>query len=689
MKDAASTRRWAALLLGIVCLLVVLAGVGPGILKRFSVPVTRALGGADLSIGPNLGTAFIVDLSPLRLAHMADSSEFGARSRLELLEDGHPLPGHQLHDHIRNGGAGFSHWGQSLYFSSSDRTSPLTNGRRYEIRYPDTGHPALEIAARRCFHAALIVLLALALFVAAAPAQPLAVALSGRAATRTLGAALACALLAGVYETRGSYAITPDSDSYLAPPALSSRPPAYYGLITLASSPSAVRTTATALARAGLANSNQQGDVRHPIVRVVLAQQLMLVCALLLLFAVIAGLTTPIFAAALTLGVGFSGAKEPLDWVWHAPTISVVAAVLALAFFFCKKPDRVFRRLLILVLAAWLARPVIRLLFTANLVPAQLNFLMSETLAMAAHLAAAAGLVAWLVRRQSRWLLLAMGAAALAYLTRPASVFALAAVSLAAVLPFFASPRPPWSRTLLAGAMGGLLLLIPVLIKLSSRQPSAATSTLPWAIASFAVAVAEPGDSPHIADPGVQSLLVACLAARDRARVEVSAPSDLPYSPEIYRLGYYMYQIVLPISQRLAADRFPSDILAQSREQTRLLRALSRSVLPVHAPELFRIFWGSFAFMTGPQSRLSSLQPLWLTLAGAAFLAALLRDRLALAGLVLCTAHLLHLVVICMFDQPLERYVFSTEHLVVIGVALVVWSAVIRASSPRPGIPTP
>ncbi len=58
------------------------------------------------------------------------------RSRVVLLEDGTPLgEAHALHDDIRKIGNGrYSHWGETLFFSTSDNTDPNTNGRQYEVR---------------------------------------------------------------------------------------------------------------------------------------------------------------------------------------------------------------------------------------------------------------------------------------------------------------------------------------------------------------------------------------------------------------------------------------------------------------------------------------------------------------------------------------------------------------------------
>ncbi|WP_395803598.1 polysaccharide lyase family 1 protein [Daejeonella sp.] len=62
-----------------------------------------------------------------------DSESSPTSSTLKLFENGKELgPAHTSHKDIRVYGKGrFSHWGNSLYFSSSDNTDPRKNGRRY------------------------------------------------------------------------------------------------------------------------------------------------------------------------------------------------------------------------------------------------------------------------------------------------------------------------------------------------------------------------------------------------------------------------------------------------------------------------------------------------------------------------------------------------------------------------------
>jgi hypothetical protein len=63
----------------------------------------------------------------------ADSVNEGTKSKLVIYENGKPLgPAHSMHDDIRTKGKGrFSHWLDTLYFSTSDNSDPNTNGKKY------------------------------------------------------------------------------------------------------------------------------------------------------------------------------------------------------------------------------------------------------------------------------------------------------------------------------------------------------------------------------------------------------------------------------------------------------------------------------------------------------------------------------------------------------------------------------
>jgi len=102
----------------------------PWVVLRGAVNLVRPRARAELSeIQPELGRCWTARVSPWI------PDDFSGASTLLLLEDGRPLgPGHSLHDDIRQLGDGrYSHWGRSIFFSTSDGSDPRHNGRRYSI----------------------------------------------------------------------------------------------------------------------------------------------------------------------------------------------------------------------------------------------------------------------------------------------------------------------------------------------------------------------------------------------------------------------------------------------------------------------------------------------------------------------------------------------------------------------------
>ena len=79
------------------------------------------------------GFTYVVRVPQLQGA--SDDGDHPDRSPWVLLEDGTPLgPPHSLHEPIENVGLGrWSHWQDSVMFSTSDNTDPRANGRGYRL----------------------------------------------------------------------------------------------------------------------------------------------------------------------------------------------------------------------------------------------------------------------------------------------------------------------------------------------------------------------------------------------------------------------------------------------------------------------------------------------------------------------------------------------------------------------------
>jgi hypothetical protein len=105
---------------------------------------------ASPSIAAEQGAAYVAAVPFGRgfpYALPGDSTGAPSRSSVALFEDGKPLgPSHSLHALIRERGAGrYSHWGNSIVFSSSDGGDPRSNGRVYSIASPTTLNKPLRV----------------------------------------------------------------------------------------------------------------------------------------------------------------------------------------------------------------------------------------------------------------------------------------------------------------------------------------------------------------------------------------------------------------------------------------------------------------------------------------------------------------------------------------------------------------
>ncbi|MDO3644414.1 MAG: hypothetical protein ACTHMI_19935 [Mucilaginibacter sp.] len=99
-------------------------------------------------VKPDANGFFQIDLIGLRsdsgyayklgyhLPQSGDTEQNPNISKLHLFENGVELgPAHSAHIDIRKYGLGqYSHWGTVLYFSTSDNSNPLTNGRKYSYK---------------------------------------------------------------------------------------------------------------------------------------------------------------------------------------------------------------------------------------------------------------------------------------------------------------------------------------------------------------------------------------------------------------------------------------------------------------------------------------------------------------------------------------------------------------------------
>jgi pectate lyase len=109
-----------------------------------TVPINDLNSQASLATTATAPTVYAIDATTIRkdegysykispIPVNGDSNEQPTASTLKVYENGVALgPAHAVHTDIRDVGKGaFSHWSNGLYFSTSDNSSPITNGRKY------------------------------------------------------------------------------------------------------------------------------------------------------------------------------------------------------------------------------------------------------------------------------------------------------------------------------------------------------------------------------------------------------------------------------------------------------------------------------------------------------------------------------------------------------------------------------
>ena len=124
------------------CIALLLLAFGLIFLQLAGIEIAEKISAARLS--HQEGHAYAATIG---LEARADNAQTPDRSMVALVENGNRIGvPHSLHSDIRNVGAGrYSHWGDSLIFSSSDGSSPATNGRTYQASYRWRPHPAITL----------------------------------------------------------------------------------------------------------------------------------------------------------------------------------------------------------------------------------------------------------------------------------------------------------------------------------------------------------------------------------------------------------------------------------------------------------------------------------------------------------------------------------------------------------------
>lgn len=645
--------------------MIVAAGARNYLVEHFSIEIIIPLAENHAYASRDSGNAYIVNLARFGLSRYADSEQSPFRSPFVLREDGHPLQPHALHADIRIGTGKFSHWNDSLYFSSTDGTDPFKNGRSYVF--------AGKIPKSRLVaHLHSIALVGLALL-----------SLSGRRRAEAiprqrswlelplLAAALALSFALQLYPTAIRYGITPDSGSYtwnIDNPTGAVRPPGYTLFMEAVSDARQVGDHIQALTSQGKMNQLLNEPGREPLRKVVAAQKAFLAAALVVAFLGLATFLPSTLAAAICLGTGYFLDKSGISllaarsfWVGTTAVLLGISVLALLA-----RRYAISRTAAVAAGVTITLYPVLRMLFDVRMVPEGLDFVLSEALTMATQLLLVAFLCCFLSMRKPVWLYLAAVAFALSTWMRPAAIFGLGVIALALIAALSFRPRPRMAVVLGALVLSVLLMQAPSLYNRAVfGSKDNGLPMLSWSLACFALEVVRPEDVKLMPNPTAVRFFNDALAEREKRLVQHDAASG----PAWTRLGLNMYLVAFPVAERIAATDSLSPAVGD------VLFQFAVPIYKARAPELIAIWWESFRHAITDGTRLSQGQPLWWTLVGLLILVCLVRSLMVVAGSILLLGHFGHLLIVSVFDAPISRYVHATEYMVVMGLSLVIAGA--------------
>jgi len=337
------------------------------------------------------------------------------------------------------------------------------------------------------------------------------------------------------------------------------------------------------------------------------------------------------------------------------------------------------------LLAAWavsllVSRPLAVLLFFAlhhkgMLLPDLETNMMSEPLALALLCLAVAAFCVVAVRR-SLWLLPILAATyGCLVLTRSAGVFAIVFLAVAVVRTAIAhwQHKKALAVAIASVALVGVSALAALLWNSHARNGIWALSPLRnWERVAFALQVADASDLDAMPDDDTRQFLDDAL--RQRLALKGNVPlQDLDLNANCWdiaypiALGMFAARVAtvnwtVPGERRLTSYRYVDGLFGRvadvvlARHGNRYLRVVAHSFFTRAVGGHTRLHWRRVSF-------------LWLLALG--FAACLIgRNTCALAGATCLVAHLGNLLVMSFYELPIQRYVFFSEWVCLLGFFL-------------------
>ncbi|MCK6451873.1 MAG: hypothetical protein L6R19_13615 [Alphaproteobacteria bacterium] len=615
---------------------------------------------AGLPILHHGGPFYGIDLSGLsaasrggRIGHQAGPTRL-TPSQVFLFEDGRALrSGLWFAEGAKPLGV-FLTERSSIRFSASDGGDPRSSGRRYTLVVqvpqwqlragnPTLSNPSLFVDRRSLWPSAVGAGVALALGLVLARAACGATLRQRQAIAVLCFAAVLGALAIEALPRWNDIGAMYDTASYMEPPEQSLRPPGYR-LLAVAS----MTDPAPATFRSYPLYAVVVGEQGDGALRLVRAQKLIAGAALLAFGCSLAAIVAAPVAAALTLGIGTMAAGVP--YLFAAPALRwgvLVAGVASLILAAAaagrgRAPDRL--RPLLVVCAALCGLAASGLVIEYGLFAAYLDWVQSEALALSFLLLTLAAAIAYLFAGWRAMPPAAAGAAALAALTHPGSLYLWLVVLGLLPVAFARGRKEGWLQSACVLAVLGLGMaalyvftaVVPRTVQLNELHRMA-----------FALRIAEREDAARMPDAESRAFLESALERRD-ARGGGPSAARRAFREHLHELRF---DIGWPAA--LAAARASGATDVEGRARAIVVRA-ANAVLAERFDRYLGVVRESLGETPGLM-RITYLVPWWLLAPALAVLIALVRGTHGYLAGVLVAASILGYLLIAFASGPIFR----------------------------------
>lgn len=296
---------------------------------------------------------------------------------------------------------------------------------------------------------------------------------------------------------------------------------------------------------------------------------------------------------------------------------------------------------------------------------AEMDFILSETMAQSWMFAICGAFALYLARPKGRHLLLLALLCGLLYQTRSAGIFSFVIFGFAVLFAYFKQPVRPLASIGASSLLLAAIFAAPIVHRyyqtgFITSAPMYADAQIPFAL-EFATAA----DIELMPDETAKQFLTNALALK--TTVDATYDKSKIVSRGQY-LGTNLYKVAHPTADQLGLSG------AAKRE---MFLKVADPLLRKHWKERWQLSVSMFLSGVRDICRFNNapFPGAWIFFLAVLLMAAIARDRRAWFAVGLTAAHLAHLVIASVYDVPQARYFHASEFLVLIAFSAVSFSA--------------